>query len=135
MFCKNCGAECVEGAAICTKCGFAIGTGDHYCAKCGVNVEPGQAVCISCGCALTEADTNLGKSTKSKLVAGLLGLFLGAYGVHNFYLGKTKRAVIQIIVTIVTCGLGSIWGLIEGILILIGNPGYNTDSEGKTLID
>ena len=135
MFCKNCGNECIEGAAICTKCGFAIGTGEHYCAKCGGTVEPGQAVCINCGCALIEADASLGKSSKSKLAAGLLGIFLGAYGVHNFYLGKTKRAIIQIIVNIVTCGIGGIWGFIEGILILVGNPKYCIDSEGKPLSD
>ena len=27
---------------------------------------------------------------KSKMAAGLLGIFLGAWGVHQFYLGDTK---------------------------------------------
>lgn len=69
---------------------------------------------------------------KKKIVAGLLGLFLGGLGIHNFYLGNTKRAVIQIVVSLVTCGLGALWGEIEGILILIGN--INTDADGNELV-
>ena len=61
-----------------------------------------------------------------------MGIFLGAYGVHNFYLGKTSRGVAQIIVTLVTCGVGGIWGLIEGILCLCGQY---TDVDGLPLSD
>jgi len=70
---------------------------------------------------------------KSKMTAGLLGIFLGAWGVHNFYLGFTKKAIIQIVVTVVTCGAGGLWGLIEGILILCGNEGFNKDAAGNPL--
>ena len=70
---------------------------------------------------------------KSKMTAGLLGIFLGAWGVHNFYLGNTNRGVIQIVVTLVTCGFGGLWGVIEGILILTGN--INTDAFGNPLQD
>lgn len=56
---------------------------------------------------------------KSKMAAGLLGIFLGSIGIHNFYLGYTKRAIIQIVVTFVTCGAGGIWGFVEGIMILM----------------
>ena len=57
---------------------------------------------------------------KSKMAAGLLGIFLGAWGIHNFYLGFNKKAIIQIVVSLVTCGIGGIWGFIEGIMILCG---------------
>ena len=70
---------------------------------------------------------------KSKMAAGLLGLFLGAWGVHNFYLGFTSKAVIQIVVTICTCGLGGLWGFIEGIMILAGS--INTDANGRPLTE
>ena len=70
---------------------------------------------------------------KSKMAAGLLGIFLGAWGVHNFYLGNTSRGIIQIVVTLVTCGAGGIWGLIEGIMILTGS--INTDANGVPLKD
>lgn len=70
---------------------------------------------------------------KQKMVAGLLGIFLGGIGVHNFYLGYTKKAIIQIVVTLVTCGLGGWWGIIEGILILCGKT-ITTDAEGNELV-
>ena len=69
---------------------------------------------------------------KSKLVAGLLGIFLGGFGVHRFYLGYTGIAIAQIAVTICTCGAGALWGLIEGILILAGST-ITTDADGQTL--
>jgi TM2 domain-containing membrane protein YozV len=72
---------------------------------------------------------------KSRIVAGILGILLGGLGIHNFYLGYNKKAVIQIIVTFVTCGIGSIWGLVEGILILVKNPSYLTDANGVPLTD
>lgn len=70
---------------------------------------------------------------KQKMVAGLLGIFLGGFGAHNFYLGYTKKAVIQLIVTLVTCGIGAWWGFIEGILILCGKT-ITTDAEGNELV-
>lgn len=68
---------------------------------------------------------------KSKVAAGLLGIFLGGWGIHNFYLGNTKRGVIQIVVSLLTCGIGGIWGFIEGIMILCGS--INTDADGNPL--
>ena len=68
---------------------------------------------------------------RSKLVAGLLGILLGGFGVHRFYLGYTSIGVLQIVVTFATCGVGSLWGLIEGILILVGN--FDRDADGRPL--
>jgi len=84
-------------------------------------------VCTACGSAVKAPDA------KSKLTAGLLGLFLGGFGVHRFYLGYTQIGVIQIVVTICTCGVGSLWGLIEGIMILTGS--MNEDAQGRPLAD
>jgi TM2 domain-containing membrane protein YozV len=55
---------------------------------------------------------------EKKVVAGVLGILLGGFGVHKFYLGYTKEGIIQIVVTFVTCGIGSLIGLVEGILYL-----------------
>jgi len=62
--------------------------------------------------------TGLPYSDKSKLIAGLLQIFLGGFGIGRFYLGDTKTGVWQIVVTVLTCGIGSLWGLIDGIIIL-----------------
>jgi TM2 domain-containing membrane protein YozV len=72
---------------------------------------------------------------KSKLAAGLFGIFLGSLGVHRFYLGYTTIGIIQIVVTIFTCGIGGLWGFIEGILYLVGSNGYTTDATGRPLRD
>lgn len=72
-------------------------------------------------------------SDKSRVAAGLLGIFLGAYGIHRFYLGDASTGVIQILVTIVTCGFGGLWGFIEGIMILSGS--IDRDAMGRKLRD
>jgi TM2 domain-containing membrane protein YozV len=76
---------------------------------------------------------------KSKLVAGLLAIFLGGFGIHNFYLGYTNRGVIQLLLS--TVGslfligpfVAVIWGFIEGIQVLMGE--INVDSNGTSLKD
>jgi TM2 domain-containing membrane protein YozV len=80
-------------------------------------------------------DPNAPMSDKSKMTAGLLGIFLGGFGVHNFYLGYTNKAVIQIVVTVFTCGLGALWGLYEGIMIITGNEAFQYDSDGRRLTE
>ncbi len=70
---------------------------------------------------------------KSRIAAGLLGVFLGGWGVHRFYLGFVGIGLAQLIVTLFTCGIGALWGFIEGILILTGN--INTDAQGRPLQD
>ena len=55
---------------------------------------------------------------EKKIVAGILGILLGWLGIHKFYLGYTKEGVIQLIIGVVTCGIGGLIGLIEGIIYL-----------------
>ena len=74
-----------------------------------------------------------GWQPKQKIVAGILGILLGGFGVHSFYLGNSKKGIIQIVASVVTCGLLGIWGFIEGIMILIGN--VNTDAYGVPLTE
>ena len=110
-----------------------------YCKKCGNKLDDGQQVCLSCGTLSEEVNqsSNNNPAAKSKIAAGLLGIFLGALGIHNFYLGYTGKAVAQLLITILTCGIFSfvsaIWGLIEGILILTGS--INVDGYGVELKD
>ncbi len=74
---------------------------------------------------------------RSRLAAGLFGIFLGALGIHNFYLGFTGKAIAQLLISVLTCGIlswvSAIWGLIEGILILTGS--INTDASGNRLVE
>jgi TM2 domain-containing membrane protein YozV len=55
--------------------------------------------------------------TKSRQVYVLLGIFLGIFGVHNFYAGYIQRAVSQLCLTVLTCFYGAvvswIWAIVE----------------------
>ncbi|SCL30129.1 TM2 domain-containing protein [Micromonospora pallida] len=73
-----------------------------------------------------------GVSDKSKVVAGILGIVLGGFGAGRFYMGDTKTGVWQLIVSLVTCGIGGIWGFVDGILILING---GVDGQGRPLRD
>lgn len=146
MYCKNCGNKMDDLAVICVKCGAAKGTGANFCPNCGGETQPGAQVCTHCGVPLAPLPTASGEQ-KSKMAAGLLGIFLGGFGIHNFYLGFESRALVQLLVSIFgivlsvfTCGVTAlattgmaVWGLVEGILILTGS--VKTDAKGMPLKD
>ncbi|MEG9246970.1 NINE protein [Arthrobacter sp. Soc17.1.1.1] len=80
---------------------------------------------------------------KSRVVAGVLGILLGSLGIHRFYLGYTTIGVVLVLMSTVgvflTFGLSAIaagiWGLVEGILILVGSGSFRTDARGIPLRD
>ena len=74
MFCKECGNQIPDSAAICMKCGVPT----------GVAYIPG--VC----------------APKNRVAYVLLGFFLGGLGIHNFYAGYTSKAVAQLLITLLT---------------------------------
>jgi len=137
MYCKNCGAQMGERAAFCIRCGAGAGNGGGYCHNCGQQASPGAQVCIHCGCVLHGAHYAYGPEQKSRIAAGVLGILLGLLGIHNFYLGYTSRGLTQLLITVLTCGVGavamSIWGLVEGIMILTRS--VNVDAAGIPLRD
>lgn len=110
-----------------------------FCSNCGKELQSNQDVCLNCGVSVNKNNnqSNNNPNAKSKIAAGLLGIFLGCFGVHNFYLGYTGKAIGQLLLTILSCGTLSfasgIWGLIEGIMILTGS--IRTDAKGNTLND
>jgi len=96
---------------------------------------------------INEVPTATGKlSTKSKIAAGL---FFGAFGVHNFYLGYKNKAILQLVLTIVgfltlIIAIGAviligveIWTFIESIMILTSRKGsqWHLDAMGNELLD
>ena len=105
----------------------------RYCTKCGANNDDLAQFCSNCQAALGPTSAgyqpmqavNPGPMTDwksqgadKKMVAGICGILLGGFGVHKFILGYTTEGIIQIVITLVTCGAGSIVGLIEGIIYL-----------------
>ncbi len=74
--------------------------------------------------------TGLPYSDKSKLVAGLLQILI-PLGIGRFYMGQTGLGVAQLVVTVVTCGIGALWPFVDGIVILVSDA--PKDSDGRVL--
>lgn len=72
-------------------------------------------------------------SDKTKLVGGLLqllGLF-GLVGIGRIYLGYTGLGIAQLVVGLITCGIGAIiWGIIDAVLIFTDKV---RDAQGRPL--
>ena len=100
MTCPNCGAEINDSAVVCQFCGKEV-------AKT-VYAQPST------------------KSNKDWLTTLILCWFLGVFGVHRFYVGKTGSGVAQLI----TGGVCGIWTLVDLIQILLGKF---EDAEGKVV--
>ncbi len=90
---------------------------------------------------------NYDPQAKSRVVAGILGILLGAFGVHRFYLGYTGMGILMLglyllglissiflVGFFLVAGVG-IWGLVEGILILTRSQNFRTDATGRPLRD
>ena len=140
MYCRNCGNEMNNEAVVCVKCGVPAGKGNKYCPNCGVETQPDAVICVQCGVGFIKPEDEVAVGEKSKLAAGLLGIFLGCFGVHNFYLGFTGKAVGQLLLGTLgslACGIGpvvsGIWGLVEGIMYLAGSK--DKDAKGQKLKD
>ena len=67
-------------------------------------------------------------SQKKRLVSTLLCFFLGSFGVHRFYVGKTGTGILMLL----TLGGMGIWTLIDFIIILCGSF---KDNEGNTITE
>lgn len=161
MFCTNCGTANEPGAQFCVNCGTTLPAGvqpagQPSTASTGEAVPPtsgpstpnpsqfGTPPPYAGGAPNYGQPTRLDPTAKSKLAAGLLGIFLGAFGIHRFYLGYKNIAIAQLACGVIgllllpfTCGLiylgAHIWGLVDGIMILTGS--LATDGEGKPLRD
>lgn len=73
--------------------------------------------------------TGIPYSDKTKLVAGLLQILI-PIGIGRFYIGDTKMGVWQVVVTVLTCGIGALWPFIDGIIILATD---SVDAQGRPL--
>lgn len=74
---------------------------------------------------------------KSRVIAGLLAFFLSPFGIHHFYLGNKSKGLTQLLITLLTFGIGAIvikiLSIIEGVKIL--DKRINTDAFGFYLKD
>jgi TM2 domain-containing membrane protein YozV len=106
-----------------------------YCPRCNAQNPDTAQVCYACQSPLASAAAGGGyqpvqqayggapatqqiPGAEKKVKAGILGIVAGGFGIHKFILGYTTEGIIQIALTFITCGIGSIIGLVEGIIYL-----------------
>lgn len=60
---------------------------------------------------------NMAYSDKNRTTFMVLGIVLGAFGAHSFYVGSTKKGILQLALTLITLGFGGlmvwIWAIID----------------------
>ena len=147
MYCRNCGRKIEDDRELCEECVAKLKTetvnNDAQKVEVVEEVVNNNPINDNSSTNTNSANTTSNNGArvtteqKSKLAAGLFGIFLGTFGVHNFYLGFTGKAVTQLLITVLSCGflspVSGIWGLIEGILILSGDQ--KKDASGVPLKD
>lgn len=108
MYCKQCGKEMGDA---------------KFCPHCGASREGAQQpVVVNVVNSNTNQNTNINGGAanypyKKKWTAFFLCLFLGMFGVHRFYVGKSGTGLIWLF----TGGLAGVGWVIDLILILIGS--------------
>lgn len=100
-----------------------------FCYECGKKISETADCCPSCG-ATQKKKVEL--TVKRGVVALLLAWFLGVFGAHRFYVGKTGSAIAMLIISLTFVGLiiTGIWTLVDIITIICGNF---TDNTGKKI--
>lgn len=58
------------------------------------------------------------KEESKRVLCGVMGILFGGFGIHRFVLGDTTGGILRIVISLVTCGIGSLIGFIEGIIYL-----------------
>lgn len=103
-----------------------------FCCKCGAQIDDAAIACPHCGCATSNYRNNAAYggpdvviqnygyesdvSVKSRLIALLLCIFLGTFGIHRFYVGKIGTGILWLF----TCGCFGIGYIVDLVLIACG---------------
>ncbi len=102
----------------CAKCGRKITAADINCPLCGALTAPGRL------------------EPKSRVAYVLLAFFFGWAGIHNFYAKRTGEGLVQLGVTLLSCGLMlwavELWVLIE--MFTVSQDGRNVPMRGRGIL-
>lgn len=83
-----------ENQAVCLKCGVAAGAGRHYCPNCGNAVSEQAIICVNCGASLIPGADN---GSQNICISGI----------------KPRSLVTAILLSIITCGIYSIYWFVS----------------------
>ena len=125
VVCPNCGEPNSPEAKYCGICGEKLPSTRCYCPDCGRVYPSEMAYCIECGSMTVPGDPPRRASYndvapaagKSWLVTLLLCVFVGALGVHRFYVGKIGTGILWLL----TGGCLGIGWIVDIIVIACGN--------------
>ena len=105
-----------------------------YCKNCGAQIDDKAYICPNCG---VKTGGGYDANAKNKIIAIILAVFLGTFGVHNFYLGYISKGIAQLLLsTIGACIIigpiiTSVWVIVEVIMIATGSL---KDAQGNDLV-
>jgi TM2 domain-containing membrane protein YozV len=122
VFCTKCGTQNEDFSQICSQCGATLpliggrpSDKTDYAPPYEPAYQPIQPPASLYAQPAPQDWQSVGAD--KKLIAGLLGILLGGFGVHKFILGYTREGIIQLLLGML-CGIGGIIGIIEGIIYL-----------------
>ena len=113
MYCKHCGKEIEDNSSFCKYCGGNLG--------CDTTVKEVQYIAI--------------QQPKSQFVAIILCIFLGEFGIHDFYMGKNGCGITKLLILIllgwIVVGfiINGLWCLIDLTLIAVKSDDCFYNSE------
>ena len=128
VFCTKCGAQNDDSSPHCVQCQATlpvIGSRPteyqtDYQPPFQTGYEPIQPPVPMYG-----QGSNLdwqNRGADKKLVAGILGIVVGGFGIHKFILGYQREGLIMLLVSVLSCGMLAgvmhIIGIVEGIIYL-----------------
>ena len=72
-----------------------------FCSNCGSELLEGADIYLKCGKLINRMEIPNFEERKSKLIAGLLALYIGGIGIHNFYLGNNMKGIIHLSIILI----------------------------------
>ncbi|MEE9323331.1 MAG: TM2 domain-containing protein [Candidatus Aenigmarchaeota archaeon] len=101
------------------------GHDENYCSSCGKIILKEAEICPKCGVRQKVASSN---GERDRMAAALLAIFLGGFGIHKFYLGKTGMGILYLLFC--WTFIPAIVGFIEGIIYLTKSDAQFTEQYG-----
>lgn len=125
MYCRNCGKEVTNQAAVCLSCGLSPQGGHQFCQNCGAQTQQEAVVCIKCGCMLQNNQTSVSPagpnssdfSTKPGKIMTMAIVTLVS-GCLNAVWAMTS-AIYVFVVGLSTCGIGCLFIFVPAFLLLV----------------
>jgi len=82
-----------------------LATFNKFCSGCGELLHQDAVVCPKCGVgqrSVRGTTYQVGKQTPNRVLAIVLCLILGTFGVHRFYVGQTGVGLVMLLCTVLS---------------------------------